>query len=63
LEVGFRARWIWAEGVAEGENPGWQVLTTANELARREMAWKDGGSPTAQRMFPPACLHDGNLVF
>ena len=63
LEVGFHASWIWAEAVPQREDPGWRVVTTAGDLARWEMAWKDGGSPAEQRMFPPECLNDGKLLF
>ena len=63
LQVGFHASWIWAEAVLPGENPGWQVVTTAGDLAQWELAWQAGGSPADQRVFPPDCLTDDSLVF
>lgn len=62
LEVGFRARWIWADGPASSP-ADWEVIATPGELAQWEQGWKAGGLPTAERMFPPACLSGGKLVF
>ena len=63
LELGFHASWIWAEAKPQSENPGWHVATNASDLARWERAWQSGGSPADQRIFPPECLNDGELLF
>ena len=62
LEVGFRARWIWADGPASSP-ADWEVIATPGDLALWELGWKAGGSPTPDRMFPPSCLTTGELVF
>lgn len=63
LEVGFRARWIWAEDPGNGRQAPWDIITSEDDLATWEDGWKAGGSATPARMFPAECLSSGKMQF
>lgn len=60
----FTADWIWRDPSplpAPADSGPWQAITTADDLAAWETAWRDGGSPADQRIFLPGLL-DNDMV-
>ena len=68
FRVLFEAQWIrlahdaMTRGGADAA-AGWRRLTTPEELARFEDAWRAHGSPATTRVFVPALLADESLTF
>ena len=68
FRVLFDAEWIRLEHDAPTHAggllaAGWRRLTTPDELARFEDAWRAHGSPATTRVFLPALLADESVAF
>ena len=59
----FAAQWIWHEPLpSDGAASPWRRVTTADELAAWEAAWRTMGSPTDQPVFLPELLNNPALA-
>ena len=53
----FSADWIWCDVQAvPGSGEPWQAITTSEDLASWETAWRENGSPADRSVFLPALL-------
>ncbi|MEN0087694.1 MAG: hypothetical protein AAF737_04585 [Pseudomonadota bacterium] len=75
MRVLFQAHWIWREPAAEVMQSGslsgplvalpkgWSRVRCERDLFEWHDAWRRGGSPTDETIFPTACLQDEALTF
>ncbi|MEM6384198.1 MAG: hypothetical protein AAF739_16110 [Pseudomonadota bacterium] len=63
MSVLFEASWIWRESVEARFPANWRIVRDHDELAAWHTAWRKGGSPTDETVYPAALLSEPKLHF